>query len=921
MNYLKTIRSNRIPRYDIGGTTPLLNSFGYNFGNKSKLKVNPLGQNGSGYNNLGDNSTTEATPNTGGNFDAALSGGLNIAALIGTPIINKFDKSNSIDALGNPIQTESKWGIAGKDAIQDAAIGASVAGPIGAGVAGLAGGIYGYLSNNSEEQVAKQKEQAKIKANEMSTTEAKQRGSQYSNTGNTYSTMFKRGGYLKKMPEGGPVKPYIAKDQEDFKNRTKAYNDSNTLYKNYLSDVMMYHKSNWPGGFKEHGNLLDEEEVSRGVNSFKLAFDSDKIKPIAGRAFLTEDANKKDVEYPFWESKTNIVPIRHKNKGELDIIPVYKKPEQQILPPNKIQPLIKKNISDVQKLQEKTRISQPEIEAKLNPDKNLTYYSKLNAYLSPEIIKEMEEESPRYTSDKIFIQGRDNMRKYGVNPGWYHPEELKPKYAKGGNLNPEYEVEDQEIIQGNDTNLEGQEDLASDMTKAVGATHEQGGILGEGGERVFSDRIKIWPQLYSILKANKISVKPNDTYAKVAEVLGKKKGKFEDKLESFEPTVYKTGQTMTKRMDNLIEATFQEQETNKNQDMESNEYKEGGWIQKAINPAHKGYCTPMSKATCTPHRKALAMRFKHGDLHKKAQGGDLEDDDPTNPLRLIPQDNSFDPSAWSGYTNMNTISPRGLTTPNLEIPQQNFAPVANDKFLSYGKKPSMIGSTLKKAGNSVLNFASENPEQIANAVIYFNNLNNIDKQQTNIKRYTPNPVYTKAPNYLNQDLSSIEGSINTLNKSIDTHSSNPQDVYARKADIFSRGIKGKNEAVKNQSMIDFENSNRNTSITNQYNLLKAENSNQDEIDKAISKNKILANKQEASNAFLQGVMGNIANKRSYKVDRAKVQLQSLLDGNRGVDERLRNKILTNPDKYKDLIGTLDYKKKGGYLKGRMKSYC
>jgi len=34
------------------------------------------------------------------------------------------------------------------------------------------------------------------------------------------------------------------------------------------------------------------------------------------------------------------------------------------------------------------------------------------------------------------------------------------------------------------------------------------------------------------------------------------------------------------------------------------------WIQKAINPAHKGYCTPMTKATCTPKRKALAMTLK-----------------------------------------------------------------------------------------------------------------------------------------------------------------------------------------------------------------------------------------------------------------------------------------------------------------------
>jgi hypothetical protein len=34
------------------------------------------------------------------------------------------------------------------------------------------------------------------------------------------------------------------------------------------------------------------------------------------------------------------------------------------------------------------------------------------------------------------------------------------------------------------------------------------------------------------------------------------------------------------------------------------------WIQSAVNPKHKGYCSPMSKKTCTPARKALAIRFK-----------------------------------------------------------------------------------------------------------------------------------------------------------------------------------------------------------------------------------------------------------------------------------------------------------------------
>jgi hypothetical protein len=39
---------------------------------------------------------------------------------------------------------------------------------------------------------------------------------------------------------------------------------------------------------------------------------------------------------------------------------------------------------------------------------------------------------------------------------------------------------------------------------------------------------------------------------------------------------------------------------------------EDKWIQKAVNPEHKGFCTPMTKPTCTPARKALAKRFKRG---------------------------------------------------------------------------------------------------------------------------------------------------------------------------------------------------------------------------------------------------------------------------------------------------------------------
>ena len=50
--------------------------------------------------------------------------------------------------------------------------------------------------------------------------------------------------------------------------------------------------------------------------------------------------------------------------------------------------------------------------------------------------------------------------------------------------------------------------------------------------------------------------------------------------------------------------------------LEEGKKKKKKWIQGAIDPDHKGYCTPISKPTCTPRRKALALRFKKGgDLY------------------------------------------------------------------------------------------------------------------------------------------------------------------------------------------------------------------------------------------------------------------------------------------------------------------
>lgn len=91
--------------------------------------------------------------------------------------------------------------------------------------------------------------------------------------------------------------------------------------------------------------------------------------------------------------------------------------------------------------------------------------------------------------------------------------------------------------------------------------------------------------------------------------------------------------------------------------------KDGKWIQKAINPAHKGYCTPMTKSTCTPKRKALAKTLKKmAKNRKKDHGG------------IIPDNMSpFNPHEYAQGGNVNggaKLKGVGATYPNTDLIEQ-----------------------------------------------------------------------------------------------------------------------------------------------------------------------------------------------------------------------------------------------------------
>lgn len=129
-------------------------------------------------------------------------------------------------------------------------------------------------------------------------------------------------------------------------------------------------------------------------------------------------------------------------------------------------------------------------------------------------------------------------------------------------------------------------------------------------------------------------------------------------------------------------------------DSNDNELKKGGWIQESINPEHKGYCTPMTKSTCTPHRKALAMRFKSGDLSKKGSGGAVMESYENGTPGYVGYDPYGIGAASVGAANATQFA-------NAEQPEQNL-------FTGNVSPLGMVGSLL---GNAYL-MSKEKAQQV-----------------------------------------------------------------------------------------------------------------------------------------------------------------------------------------------------------------
>lgn len=202
-------------------------------------------------------------------------------------------------------------------------------------------------------------------------------------------------------------------------------------------------------------------------------------------------------------------------------------------------------------------------------------------------------------------------------PVWDYNNMYGPNTNGGSQFQPIVRAEEGAVVRKSGSkampiNIEGGELLMlpdGNLELAKGNKHKDGGIntILPSGTKVFSNKLK------------------PDGSDKTFAQLAKKNDYTEEKkvLNNFysHPTSKQSAELMMQRKLKALDALFEDQQImNQNSNGEvisTEEMAKGGWIQKAVNPKHKGYCTPMTKSTCTPRRKALARTFKkHHGFHE-----------------------------------------------------------------------------------------------------------------------------------------------------------------------------------------------------------------------------------------------------------------------------------------------------------------
>lgn len=185
---------------------------------------------------------------------------------------------------------------------------------------------------------------------------------------------------------------------------------------------------------------------------------------------------------------------------------------------------------------------------------------------------EFEFEDPAY-QDRLNYKGslsKGNSTMYYRKGGSLRDYERGGKVTKAPAMGSSYEVEGEEVVEGGNPLITGGKGEMSEegagMFSINGPQHEEGGVEATGGERVFSDKLKI--------------PGTKKTYAEAAKEIGRNSGQksMEKKLNKkpYDPILKKSLSRVNKRNEAQKDALFNIQEASKEAETDNQEMAQGG---------------------------------------------------------------------------------------------------------------------------------------------------------------------------------------------------------------------------------------------------------------------------------------------------------------------------------------------------------
>jgi len=510
--------------------------------------------------------------------------------------------------------------------------------------------------------------------------------------------------------------------------------------------------------------------------------------------------------------------------------------------------------------------------------------------------------------------------------------------------------------------------LASNVMLYEGDTHENGGITLDNNteiedsevvkdDMVLSDRLKPTDSVKSYMKGLSIDIKSGDTYASLAERLGNKKGKFEEKLNSTRIGEANSAKLMSQRYDDAINILFEDQQMNKIQN-NIGTYAYGG----KLNPPEKDTQGKASSKELKwkdlpfntyfqPNSEFYNQRkkdpntgntyvFDRADYERLGSyDNSLPADHPLNTpsgakARAEFQKNPYAQQVVAGELNWNNFGKPGgtqydilsigtvdPTAEQLKLVQEQkdakkYQILEEEKKRNAQSNDTRFGNTVpnqlfktggKFAYGDYFDRLEDNSGNIMNSIGFIANQAQINNLETD---YTPELVKNPAFTYRDRTgflRNEFGKQFTTASKGL--NQSGSQDNIALKSNMYATTLNSLSGALDNESQ-------RKDNLDAYYNQLanrtSAQNAQILNYNKEYginARNNRRALTQQNTDSLIRGYMGNKSQKDLQQLDWDKAYIQALSSGNTGVAERLINDL--PPEIRKRRFGNYDYKTKKG----------